>query len=237
MRDWRYSKGMALALTALFLLPDPFLFADTAARSRERSVQIGAVLERMELGRESVAGVGSISVFNLRRGDAKAGIRIESETDQSADTVEIDYAAGEIRGFGLTFRPEYDGSGAPVGLTVGNGSESVTVHPGQVEALSAADRSARARLNKNFNAANGPQRIREFERLLRAVQQQESQHGRLRTNGGFGCIMDLVSIVLDWVAVVSACGAPVVDLIVCIPTIIWATADTIRNAAAAGDDC
>jgi hypothetical protein len=237
MRHYRYSKGMALALAALFLLPDSFLIADTAARSRQRSVQIGAGLERIELGRESVAGVGSMSVFNLRQGDSKAGIRIESETDQSADAVEIDYAAGEIRGFGLTFRPEYDGSGAPVGLTVGNGSESVTVHPGQVEALSAADRSARARLNKNFNAANGPQRIREFERLLRAVQQQQSQHGRLRTNDMIGCIMNLVSIAVDWVSVIIACGAPVVDLLVCIPTIIWATADTIRSAAGIGNDC
>ncbi len=104
-------------------------------------------------------------------------MRIESETDQSAEAIDFDYSAREIRGFGLVFQPEYDGIGTPIGLIISNGSESVIVHP--TDHPSAADRMARARLIKNFNGSNGPQRVQQFMQLLRAVRSTEGHEGRL----------------------------------------------------------
>jgi hypothetical protein len=222
---------LLVILTTVLLSPVPVPAKDTDF-SRPSNAGATIPLERLQRWSETVSGLGSVKVLALRRGSSAVGMRIESETDQSADAIEIDYAAREIRGFGLTFHSEYDGAGIPVGLTISNGSESVTLRPQPADSLADVERSAKTRLIKNFNGSNGPERVQQFMQLLRAARTVHYHDGRLQTNGFLGCIMDLVSITLDWVAVVASCGAPVVDLLTCVPSIIWATADTIRTAEA-----
>ena len=168
MPQLKCPKTLLVILTTVLLSPVPVPAKDTDF-SRPSNAGATIPLERLQRWSETVSGLGSVKVLVLRRGSSAVGMRIESETDQSADAIEIDYAAREIRGFGLTFHSEYDGAGIPVGLTISNGSESVTLRPQPADSLADVERSAKTRLIKNFNGSNGPERVQQFMQLLRAA--------------------------------------------------------------------
>lgn len=170
--------------------------------------------------------------------DTSRGYRVKLESEAMAEVFDVDVARDEIRAFGLAFRPTRDLSGLPFGLTISGNGEEVTLSFNQdLNSLQGEQRSAAARLNKFFVASHGQERARQSADILRAIRASRTLASDTVHLDVFDCTMDVIGLLMDWAAVVGACGAPVVNLFSCGFAIAWATADTIRTAQAIAVDC
>ncbi len=165
------------------------------------------------------------------------GIRADVEDATMAESVVIDTTTGEISGFGLTFRAELNEAGEPIALVVTNGTDVVTL-PAEVDEsrLNGAQKMQLSRISKQFHTANGKERMDRFAAIIQNAQTARAR-GAVSSEGWFDCAWNATNIVLDWVGVVGACGAPVVNGFACGFAITWAVADTIKNAHDMATDC
>lgn len=168
-------------------------------------------------------------------------VRVDIEDETSAEVISIDTEHDEIAALGLAFRPARDAAGNVTGLTVGDDADAATLLPspdGRLHAATPDDGDRLQKISKRFASAHGDERLLRTRDVLRSVQPTTAlKTGPGGTDAFFNCSMDILALVIDWVGVVAACGAPVVNVFACGWAIAWATADTIHEVESMIADC
>ena len=182
-----------------------------------------------------------VKEFKDNNGQRRA-LRVDIDAADAAESVEIDGARDEMRAAGLTFHPLRNASGAPVGLVLSDDDDAATFTLSQDSYLipATADDAYRFdRLSRRFANANGQGRMQAMRDILLSLSTTSSSStGRIHAElDVFACIMDILAMIVDWIGVVAACGAPILDLFICGLAIAWAVADTIKQSMDMAGDC
>ena len=225
--------GRVLSPVVIVAFAAQLVAAESPRTDNPRGDRAGAADDSQQYVRElseltsPTGAVVAVSELREKGKSKRDGVRVAVDDDVVSEKIDIDSSRSEIRAFGLTFHIDRDASGTPQ-LTISGNGDAASVN-GQ-------DHAAQARLNRFFHATNGPARAQHVLEVLRSVGNRVSA-ASVGAQDAFGCIMDLVALTADWVGVVIACGAPVVNLFACGFAIIWAVADTINIASNIGNDC
>jgi hypothetical protein len=217
-----------LALVVVLSMSGSAFAADVLAARESRQVVV-----------QSSEEVGSYELTPIvGENGNEVGFRVDVEDELLAESVVVNTETGEVSGFGITTRAILDAEGNPVSLVMSNGSYEVVL-PGDVDmaSLTPSQKFLLNRISKQFHAANGPARMARFGDIIQEVQAAQSSGRGIATEGWLNCAWGGVNIALDWVGVVAACGAPVVNGFACGFAVTWAVADTIKNAKDMATDC
>lgn len=164
--------------------------------------------------------------------------RLVVEDQDISETLDIDVEKGEIRAFGMTFHPQLDAvSKTPIGLTLSSGAASVDVtEQTDLDQLTPRQRVAASRLNKIWASSQVNVRVQKAYDILKRAQAERHVGGRVQAES-FGCLWDIVTLCMDWLFVVIACGPGIILPIGCFLAIAWAAADTMVVVRSMPEDC
>jgi hypothetical protein len=164
--------------------------------------------------------------------------RIRIEDQEMAETIDIDTARNEIRAFGLTFRATRDGAGAPTLQLSVNGESLDLSNDSDPASMTRHQRAAIARANKFYASTNVYSRAQSVRQILQRTLTEARLHTGVRAQFDLAnCIWDMLTVVVDWVGVVLACGPAIIVPFICFGTIAWATYDTVMACRAMATDC
>jgi len=181
----------------------------------------------------------SVTASALPRASAASrSRRLVVEDQDISETIDIDVEKGEIRAFGMTFRPQIDSvSKTPVGLTLSSGAASVDMtEETDLDQLTPRQRVAASRLNKIWASTQVHARVQKAYDILKRAQAERRVGGRVQAES-FGCLWDIVTLCMDWLFVVIACGPGIILPIGCFLAIAWAAADTMVVVRNMPEDC
>jgi hypothetical protein len=181
----------------------------------------------------------TVTVSALPRASAASrSRRLVVEDQDIAETIDIDAEKGEIRAFGMTFRPQLDAiSKTPIGLTLSSGAASVDLtEETDLDQLTVRQRVAASRLNKIWASTQVRDRAQKTYDVLKRAQAERHVGGRVQAQD-FACLWDVITLFMDWLFVVIACGPGIILPIGCFLAIAWATADTMVVVSNMPRDC
>ncbi len=166
--------------------------------------------------------------------------RIRIEDAQTSEVIDVDVTRDEIRAFGLAFHVARDTAGTPVALSLSaNGAAINLTNDSDPDSMTPRERVALARMNKVYSATNVSARAERVRQILqRTISEARAKKGVQAQFDLSNCIWDVISLMMDWLGVVLACGTPVIVVpILCGMAIAWATYDTIMVCRAMPNDC